>query len=214
MKSPFPGVVLLSLVVILGMGIWGIPHSAKAETAPIMPDAKVIVAFVNDARKGAGLPVFNVNPALMQAALLKAQSLAPTGTLTHTTAAPGVMWWPLAQAKYNYQAAGENLAVDILDPQTLVNDWMNSPAHKANILNPLYTDIGIGVAEGMYEGEKTDFVVEYTAEPKQPAPAPIVVHTYTIGGIAAFSQLQSYANIIAEYLLDLSAKKAQASTHL
>jgi uncharacterized protein YkwD len=45
---------------------------------------------------------------------------------------------------YNWFAAGENIATGFATPASVMSGWMNSPDHRANILNPTYTDIGIG----------------------------------------------------------------------
>lgn len=46
---------------------------------------------------------------------------------------------------YNYYSIGENIAYGYIDPQDVVEGWMNSPGHRANILNPNYTHIVVGV---------------------------------------------------------------------
>ena len=51
----------------------------------------------------------------------------------------------------SYRAAGENIAIGYATPEAVVNAWMNSPGHRANILNPSYTQLGVGyVADGSY----------------------------------------------------------------
>ena len=51
----------------------------------------------------------------------------------------------------SYKSAGENIAKGQASPQAVVNAWMNSSGHRANILNSTYTKIGVGyVAEGKY----------------------------------------------------------------
>ena len=47
---------------------------------------------------------------------------------------------------YNYAWLGENIAFNYPDAPSVVNAWMNSPEHRANILNPNYTDIGVSFA--------------------------------------------------------------------
>jgi hypothetical protein len=86
--------------------------------------------------------------------------------------------------------AGENLAVDFEEAENVEDAWMNSPGHRANILNKEYEDIGIGIAQGTFQGHNSIFVVQMfgtKAEQKvatldtptkvaqpQPAPAPAV----------------------------------------
>jgi len=55
--------------------------------------------------------------------------------------------------------AGENLAINFIDSRDAIDAWMNSPDHKANILNNNFSEIGVGTAQGLYQGQKTVFIV-------------------------------------------------------
>lgn len=67
---------------------------------------------------------------------------------------------------YKFQIVGENLALGIFQTdQTLVQAWMNSPTHKANILNPKFTEIGAAVGIGEYKGQKQWIAVQHFAKP-------------------------------------------------
>jgi uncharacterized protein YkwD len=46
-----------------------------------------------------------------------------------------------------FSAAGENIAYGQRTPAEVMNDWMNSPGHRSNIMNPTYTEIGVGLAK-------------------------------------------------------------------
>src|SRR5713226_4782392 len=48
----------------------------------------------------------------------------------------------------DWTAIGENIAAGQQSPQQVVDDWMNSPGHRANILDPSFRDVGIGIAVG------------------------------------------------------------------
>jgi hypothetical protein len=61
--------------------------------------------------------------------------------------------------------AGENLAIHFTDSSDVVGAWMDSPTHRANIMNGNYTEIGVGTAEGTYEGFKTMYVVQLFGTP-------------------------------------------------
>ncbi|RMI30185.1 CAP domain-containing protein [Nocardia stercoris] len=54
----------------------------------------------------------------------------------------------IAAAGYTWQAYGENIAQGQADANAVVTAWMNSPGHRANILNCGFTQIGIGIADG------------------------------------------------------------------
>jgi len=63
-------------------------------------------------------------------------------------------WIFISEQDYNYLYAGENLAMDFQTSEGMVRAWMSSPAHRKNILNPDYDDIGIGVVKGEYTDDK------------------------------------------------------------
>ncbi len=80
--------------------------------------------------------------------------------------------------QYNFVNAGENLAVHFSDTKKLVDAWVASPTHRANIMNGAYTETGIGIAEGEFEGFNTLFVVQFFGTPaKAPTspPAPVAL---------------------------------------
>ncbi len=61
---------------------------------------------------------------------------------------------------YNYLMAGENLAVNFIQAEDVETAWMNSPGHKANILNKNFANIGIGISQGQFQGHTAIFVVQ------------------------------------------------------
>lgn len=97
---------------------------------------------------------------LDKAAQAKADDMATNGYFAH--AYQGRTGWDfLRQYNYHYYFAGENLAVDFSDSESLIQAWMNSPSHRANVVNDRFKHIGIGIAEGMFQGHKTKYVVEF-----------------------------------------------------
>ena len=66
---------------------------------------------------------------------------------------------------YPFKYAGENLAINFQDSKEVSDAWLASPEHKANILNPKFTEIGIATAQGMYSGKNATFVVQLFGTP-------------------------------------------------
>ena len=67
---------------------------------------------------------------------------------------------------YKFQVVGENLALGIFNSdKALVQAWMNSPTHRANILNPKYTEMGASVGISEYKGQKQWMAVQHFAKP-------------------------------------------------
>jgi len=76
------------------------------------------------------------------------------------------------QVGYDYIIIGENLALgNFKDDKALVDAWMASPGHRANILNKRYTEIGVAVAKGQYEGKEVWIAVQHFGLPKSACPS-------------------------------------------
>lgn len=182
---------------IVSIFILCVPHGVFAlEVAEVPLQTGSIIDGINMERKAHNLPLFEQNEALMRAAQLKAADIAKRGVLEHTKVSADGLWWPLVQAGYQYESAGENLSEGIEDPKLLVSDWMDSPEHRVNILNAQYMQIGVGIATGMFDGELVSYVVEYTAKPK-PIITQTKVETRSIASAGTNSSV-----------LDLEARKA------
>ena len=126
----------------------------------------VVVDATNQQRESLGLGELKVNEKLKEAAQAKANDMASKGYFAHYSPDGKTPWYWIDQVGYNYRAAGENLAVNFDYSKDVVNAWMNSPTHRANIVKAKYTDIGIGIAEGFYQGRPTVFVVQLFGTPK------------------------------------------------
>ncbi|MCX6723642.1 MAG: CAP domain-containing protein [Candidatus Staskawiczbacteria bacterium] len=101
-----------------------------------------------------GLPALKENAKLAQAASAKANDMFLNQYFEHVSPS-GVGPGTLAQNYgYDYIIEGENLILgNFSSEKEVVQDWMNSPGHRANILNNRYTEIGVAVVKGIYKGE-------------------------------------------------------------
>ena len=137
--------------------------NSTATPAAVLP--AVLDDLTNQAREAQNLPTLTVNPVLNEAAEMKAQDMATLGYFAHTSPEGKTPWYWLEKVGYNYQYAGENLAINFSDSKDVTDAWMASPTHKANIVKENYTEIGTGVASGIYEGNETVFAVQIYANP-------------------------------------------------
>lgn len=104
---------------------------------------------INQQRTSRGLSKLAINPDLTNAANLKSKDMINRNYFEHF--AFGMTPWDfIKNAGYNYLYAGENLAMDFNTSEGMVSAWMNSPAHRDNILNPDFQDAGIGIIKGEY----------------------------------------------------------------
>jgi hypothetical protein len=125
----------------------------------------VLVDETNENRSASNLVALKDNPILDEAARLKANDMAAKGYFAHTSPEGLTPWYWFDKVGYRFSYAGENLAVNFVDSQDVLNAWMNSSGHRANILNSYFTEIGIGMASGQYQGQEATFVVQLFGRP-------------------------------------------------
>ena len=106
-----------------------------------------------------------VSDVLTAAAQMKANDMAAKGYFSHIGPLGEEPWSWFNRAGYKYDYAGENLAVDFTESADVTTGWINSATHKANLLNKNFTEIGVATADGMFEGHKTTFVVQFFGTP-------------------------------------------------
>jgi hypothetical protein len=126
-----------------------------------------LVALANTDRGQNNLHELTVSPVLQKAAQLKADDMAAKGYFAHNSPEGLTPWHWFNEAGYNFAFAGENLAVYFSDSAELEKAWMNSPLHRANILNSYFTEIGIATAKGTYQGKETVYVVQEFGRPSK-----------------------------------------------
>jgi len=122
--------------------------------------------MANASRQQLGYQPLKENPALNQAAYLKAQDMLEKGYFAHNSPEGITPWYWLERSGYNYTAAGENLAIGFLESEQVHRAWMDSPSHKRNILNPNYQEMGIAVLKGDFQGRETSLVVQFFGNPR------------------------------------------------
>lgn len=130
------------------------------------------INFTNQARqKNGNLQALKENLKLDQAAQSKLQDMFARQYFEHQSP-DGKGPADLAKAAgYSYVVIGENLALgNFKDDQALVTAWMNSPGHRANILNVKYEEIGVAVGKGMFEGKTTWLAVQEFGKPLSSCP--------------------------------------------
>lgn len=138
--------------------------------------------YTNKARSDAGLPELRINDELSKAASLKVMDMFEAQYWAHVSPSGVQPWKWFADAGYSYSVAGENLAKDYPTAQATVNAWLDSPTHRANLLNKDYVDVGYAVMDGDLDGENTTLIVAMYG-----APAIKSVGAAAESSLAAFS---------------------------
>ncbi len=106
-----------------------------------------VVDLVNAQRSKNGLPALTHNWELSRVARYKSQDMIDKNYFSHTSPTYGSPFDMMKSFGISYTAAGENIAKGQNSPQSVMNAWMNSSGHRANILNKSYNQIGVGVAK-------------------------------------------------------------------
>ncbi|MCX5015461.1 CAP domain-containing protein [Streptomyces sp. NBC_00555] len=107
-----------------------------------------VLALVNKERAAAGCGPLATNAKLSAAARAYSDTMARSGVMSHTGPDGSTMTTRVEAAGYGWSRLGENIARGQSDADAVMNAWMNSPGHKANILNCAFREIGIGVHKG------------------------------------------------------------------
>ncbi|WLR48745.1 CAP domain-containing protein [Halobacillus litoralis] len=107
-----------------------------------------VVALVNKEREERGLEPLQTHNRLSALANVKSQDMADKRYFSHTSPTYGSPFDMMDEFDFRYQAAGENIAAGQRTPEEVVEGWMNSDGHRANILHEDFTHIGVGYMEG------------------------------------------------------------------
>ena len=110
-----------------------------------------VIRLVNEIRGQNGLQALSADWELSRVARYKSQDMVDNRYFSHTSPTYGTPFQMIRAFGLSYRSAGENIAYGYATPQAVVNAWMNSSGHRANILNASYTRIGVGyVSAGHY----------------------------------------------------------------
>lgn len=131
--------------------------------------------LANQTRQSLGLQPLAENQKLDQAAEAKAENMVTDNYFAHTSPTGVTPWFWFIQAGYNYKYAGENLAVGFFDSAEVYNAWLNSPSHKANIVNPNYKEVGTAVLGGFGSNNTIVVVQDFGSQlPAKTSTTPVV----------------------------------------
>ena len=110
-----------------------------------------VIRLVNDIRVQNGLKALSTNWELSRVARYKSEDMSSARYFSHTSPTYGTPFQMMQSFGLSYRTAGENIAYGQRTPAAVVDAWMNSSGHRANILNSSYTQIGVGYcASGNY----------------------------------------------------------------
>ena len=114
--------------------------------ASVLSFEKEVVRLANEKRKQNGLSELTYDWQLSRVARIKSEDMRDNKYFSHTSPIYGTPFQMMKNFGITYRSAGENIARGQITPQKVVDAWMNSSGHRANILNSSYTHIGVGYA--------------------------------------------------------------------
>lgn len=118
----------------------------------LAPEESKMVNLVNLERAKQGVTPLGVNMILVSLARKKSQDMVDRNYFSHTSPTYGSPFDMMKNAGVSYQTAGENIA-GAANTESAHQNLMNSQGHRANILNPAFNQIGIGIASGSIYGK-------------------------------------------------------------
>lgn len=123
-----------------------IPGTSAPDNGPAdetaLSYAEQVAALVNEERAKAGLPALEVNAEITEAANVRAKEIKQS--FSHTRPDGSSFSSALKEQGVSYRGSGENIAWGQKSPEQVMNGWMNSEGHRANILNKNFKNIGVG----------------------------------------------------------------------
>lgn len=122
----------------------------QSSSSVVSAYAKEVVSLVNKEREKAGLKPLVIHTNLTKMAVAKAQDMNDNNYFSHTSPTYGSPFDMMKSFGITYKYAGENIAKGQKTPAEVVKAWMNSPGHKANIMNKNFTLIGVGYVNGYW----------------------------------------------------------------
>lgn len=126
----------------------GVAAAQAARAAQATGDATVetaVLTLVNQERGKAGCGPLTADSRLATAARLHSEDMAARGFFDHTTPDGVTFDQRITKAGYRWSGAAENIAKGQTTPASVMDSWMHSPGHRANILNCGFKNIGIGL---------------------------------------------------------------------
>ncbi|HTE21554.1 MAG TPA: CAP domain-containing protein [Candidatus Limnocylindria bacterium] len=171
--------LVVSIIASVFLNFWQ-PSSGMTLAYATSMSSGGLLSATNSQRAGNGKAALGINSKLSSAAQAKANDMVARDYWSHTTPDGKEPWVFIQAAGYDYTKAGENLAYGFATSPDAVAGWMNSAAHKANMLDSTFTEVGFGYANSTGfngDGKQTVVVAMYgqpqvlAATQSPPAPA-------------------------------------------
>ena len=172
-RSKHVGLYLVAMIALKLVEIGTLvsePAQAAVAVGTLTEQRQEVISQTNAIRVGQGLNEVSLNASLNASAQAKAEDMATKQYFGHAGPEGHRLAYWLSTVGYGYKLAGENLATGFSSGSAAMQGWINSPTHYANIIESQYTEFGVGIASGTFEGEQTVFIVQHFGTPKVVVP--------------------------------------------
>jgi uncharacterized protein YkwD len=154
----FFAILAKSIVIITAIAL---PITAWLTPDILQEQSRKIVALTNEIRSDLDINKLNDSDLLNEAAYKKAEDMFNGQYFSHVGPDDrGLTDW-LKVVDYDYKMAGENLAMGFASAEDVVNGWIRSRTHYANIIDPGYREIGVAMLSGVYNNRDSTLVAQY-----------------------------------------------------
>ena len=126
------------------------PTTEVKEEVKVTSEIQQVVNLTNQERAKAGLKALQIDTKLTQSAQAKSQDMKNKNYFSHTSPTYGSPFDQMKSMGITYKSAAENIAMGQRSAAEVVDAWMKSPGHKANIMNGSFTHIGVGLSDSGY----------------------------------------------------------------
>jgi uncharacterized protein YkwD len=138
---------VVGLSSVVGLVAYGATatQDKRKDTFRLFAEEQQLLDLTNQERKRQDLPLFRPDPTLFKVARGHSANMARQEKMEHVLDNK-TPYQRIKEAGYRYSVAGENVAYGEVEMEDVMKGWMASPKHRANILNPRYTEIGLGLS--------------------------------------------------------------------
>jgi len=161
----YSGVFLIMKVIVIGFALL-LPLQVFVLPDVLAEQQKQIIILTNDLRAREGLPLLETETKLSNSAQMKVEDMSANEYFEHVSPDGKGLSYFLKNAGYSYKVAGENLGMGFAGATELVQAWINSPTHYANLVDSDYLEFGVGLESGEYGGLPTVYVAQHFGLPK------------------------------------------------
>ncbi len=156
---------LITKIIVVGFALL-LPAQVFVIPDVLQQQQSEIVALTNQVRESRGVQVLEQEGKLFTSSQHKADDMGLHSYFSHTSPNGEKLADFLIKSGYDYEAAGENLAVGFSSAEELIDAWIASPTHYNNLIDTDFQEFGVGLTAGSYEGHPVVYVASHFGSPK------------------------------------------------